>query len=85
MQEVLNLVEFLFMEYHMPRVNNINGVEVPLTAEEETAEDALEAAWEAEGKPLRDAANAREVELEAKLADNSITFEEMKELMRLRG
>ena len=69
----------------MPRVNNINGVEVPLTAEEEAAEDALEAAWEAEGKSLRDAEHAREVELEAKLADNSITFEEMKEFMRVKG
>ena len=69
----------------MPRISIVNGIEVPLTAEEEAAEDALEAAWEAEGKPLRDAANAREVELEAKLADDSITFEEMKELMRMRG
>lgn len=82
---MLHLVEFQFMGYHMPRVNNINGVDVPLTAEEEAAEDALEAAWEAEGKPLRDAEHAREAELEAKLADNSITFEEMKELMRIRG
>ena len=84
MQEVLNLVEFLFMEYHMPRVHNINGVEVPFTADEEDAQDAIEVAWESE-KELRDAVDAREVELEAKLADDSITFEEMKELMRIRG
>ena len=68
----------------MPRVNNINGVEVPLTAEEEAAEDALEVAWEEE-KVVRDEVDAREVALEAKLADDSITFEEMKELMRIRG
>ena len=67
----------------MPRVNNINGVDVPLTVEEEAAEDALEAAWEEE-KVVRDEVDAREVALEAKLADDSITFEEMKELMRLR-
>ena len=68
----------------MPRISIVNGIEVPLTAEEEAAEDALEAAWEEE-KVVRDEVDAREVELEAKLADDSITFEEMKELMRLRG
>jgi len=68
----------------MPRVHNINGVEVPFTADEEDAQDAIEVAWESE-KELRDAVDAREVELEAKLADDSITFEEMKELMRIRG
>jgi|TARA_R100001530_G_scaffold628_3_gene1043 hypothetical protein len=31
----------------MPRFHNINGVRVQFTAEEETARDAEEAAWEA--------------------------------------
>ena len=31
----------------MPRYHNINGVRVQFTAEEETAKDAEEAAWEA--------------------------------------
>ena len=31
----------------MPRYHNINGVRVQFTAEEETARDAEEAAWEA--------------------------------------
>ena len=68
----------------MPRISIVNGIEVPLTAEEEAAEDALEVAWEEE-KVVRDEVDAREVALEAKLADDSITFEEMKELMRIRG
>jgi hypothetical protein len=72
------------MEYHMPRINNINGIEVPFTAEEEAAEDASELVWQERYK-LRDEVDAREVELETKLANDSITFEEMKELMRLRG
>ena len=67
----------------MPRISIVNGIEVPLTVEEEAAEDALEVAWEEE-KVVRDEVDAREVALEAKLADDSITFEEMKELMRLR-
>jgi len=85
MMVLLHLVEFRFMEYLMPRIHNVNGIEVFYTAEEEAAQDALEAAWEAEGKPLRDAVDARKIELEGKLADDSITFTEMKELMRLRG
>ena len=68
----------------MPRISIVNGIEVPLTVEEEAAEDALEVAWEEE-KVVRDEVDAREVALEAKLADDSITFEEMKELMRIRG
>jgi len=68
----------------MTRIHNIRNKEVPFTAEEEAAAD-LEDEFYAEVYKLRDAENAREVELEAKLADDSITFEEMKELMRLRG
>ena len=72
----------------MLRIHNVNGIEVPFTAEEEAAEDAIELEWNRPvtgGKAVRDAVDAEEVELEAKLADDSITFEEMKELMRLRG
>ena len=68
----------------MPKISIVNGIEVPLTAKEEAAEDASELVWQERYK-LRDAVDAREGQLEAKLADDSITFEEMKELMRLRG
>jgi len=68
----------------MPRIHNVNGVEEPFTAEEEAAQDAIDVAWEEE-KVIRDAIDAREIELAAKLVDDSITFNELKELMRLRG
>jgi len=68
----------------MPRIHNVNGIEVPFTAEEEAAQDVIDEEWEA-GTEARHAEDAREGELEAKLADDSITFEEMKELMRSRG
>jgi len=68
----------------MSRHHNINGVSVPFTEAEEAEKDAVEAAW-VEGKAIRNAEHVRVDELEAKLADDSITFEEMKELMRLRG
>ena len=68
----------------MPRVNNINGVNVPLTAEEEAAQDVIDEAWEA-GTEARHAIDTREGELEGKLVDDSITFTELKELMRFRG
>jgi len=72
----------------MPRISNVDGIEVPFTAEEEAAEDARELEWNRPvtgGKAVRDAVDAREAELEAKLADDSITFNELKELMRFRG
>ena len=62
----------------------VNGVEEFYTVEEDAAQDKIDAEWEA-GAEARNAVNEREVELEAKLSDDSITFEEMKELMRLRG
>ena len=72
------------MGYQMPRIRVVNGIEEFYTAEEDAAQDKREAEWEA-GAEARNAVNEREVELEAKLSDDSITFEEMKELMRLRG
>jgi hypothetical protein len=72
------------MEYQMPRIRLVNGVEEFYTVEEDAAQDKIDAEWEA-GAEARNAVNEREVELEAKLSDDSITFEEMKELMRLRG
>jgi len=36
----------------MARFQNVNGIDIPLSAEEETARDAEEASWE-EGKPAR--------------------------------
>ena len=83
MQAVLKLVQFHFMEYQMPRIRVVNGIEEFYTAEEEAAQDVIDEEWEA-GTEARHAEDAREGELEAKLADDSITFEEMKELMRLR-
>jgi len=68
----------------MPRIRLVNGVEEFYTVEEDAAQDKIDAEWEA-GAEARNAVNEREVELEAKLSDDSITFEEMKELMRLRG
>ena len=67
----------------MTRIHNIRNKEVPYTAEEEAAAD-LEDAFFAEEYKLRHIEDARIDELEAKLADDSITFAEMKELMRLR-
>ena len=72
------------MGYQMPRIHIVNGVEEFYTAEEDAAQDVIDEEWEA-GTEARHAADAREGELEAKLTDDSITFEEMKELMRLRG
>ena len=68
----------------MHNIHIVDGVEIPYTAEEEIERDA----WDAQG--LLDIADAEERQarfevLDAKLADDSITFEEMKELMRMRG
>ena len=74
----------------MPRHHVIWNVEqqaqvvVPFTAEEETARDAEEAQAEID-MAARDEQDGTLIALEAKLADDSITFEEMKEFMRLRG
>jgi len=68
----------------MPRIRLVNGIEEFYTAEEDAAQDKREAEWAA-GAEARNAVVAREVELEAKLSDDSISFDEMKELMRLRG
>tara|TARA_Y100001951_G_C11152993_1_gene190289 strand:- start:77 stop:301 length:225 start_codon:yes stop_codon:yes gene_type:complete len=59
-------------------------IEVPFTAEEETVRDTEEAQAEID-MAARDEQDEKFIALEAKLADDSITFEEMKELMRLRG
>jgi hypothetical protein len=68
----------------MPRFHNINGVRVQFTPEEEIARDeeervsAIEKVAQQERRAILNA-------LTAKLADDSITFTEMKELMRLKG
>ena len=59
-------------------------LEVEFTAEEETARDAEEAQLASEMAANKERAEKIKA-LEVKLADDSITFEEMKELMRLRG
>jgi len=72
----------------MPRYHNLNGVRVQFTAAEEAAQDAISTAWntpDTGGEAVRNAGHLRITALEAKLADNSITFDETKELMRLRG
>ena len=74
----------------MPRHHVIWNVEqqaqvvVPFTAEEETARDAEEAQAEID-TAADDERDEKFKALKAKLADDSITFEEMKEFMRLRG
>jgi hypothetical protein len=68
----------------MPRFHRIDGVRVPFTAEEEIARDAEEAQV-AIDMAVKEERILRVEILEAKLTDDSITFEEMKELMRLRG
>tara|TARA_R110002110_G_scaffold386953_1_gene598712 strand:- start:1 stop:225 length:225 start_codon:yes stop_codon:yes gene_type:complete len=59
-------------------------IEVPFTAEEETVRDTEETQAEID-MAARDEQDEKFIALEAKLADDSITFTEMKELMRLRG
>ena len=68
----------------MPRFRNVDGIDIQFTPEEELERDAEEAQWEIEKTALLEAEEKLSA-LEAKLADDSITFEEMKELMRLRG
>jgi len=68
----------------MPRFHRIDGVDVPFTSEEETARDAVEAQFEID-VAIWLVQEERLSILKAKLTDDSITFEEMKELMRLRG
>jgi len=68
----------------MPRRYNIDGVYISFTAEEEIARDAEEAQAEID-MATEVERSARQNILEVKLADDSITFEELKELMRLRG
>ena len=71
----------------MPRYHQImrNGVieRVQFTAEEETAKDVSEAA-EAIKAEARDTREARKVVLRTKLADDSITDSELRELIRLQ-
>jgi len=68
----------------MPRFKNVSGVDIQFTPEEELERDTEEAQWEIDKAVLLETEEKISV-LEAKLADDSITFEEMKELMRLRG
>ena len=67
----------------MPRFRRVDGVRIQFTPEEELERDAEEAQWEIEKTALLEAEEKLSA-LEAKLADHSISFEEMKELMRLR-
>ena len=67
----------------MPRHHNIDGKIVPFTPEEEIARDAEEV-QAAIDMAARDELQTRQDVLEDKLADDSISFDEMKELMRLR-
>jgi hypothetical protein len=66
----------------MPRTHRIGNQSVPFTAAEETARDLEETQMRIE----RSASVAKEAEkkaLEDKLADDTITFAEMKLLMRI--
>ena len=68
----------------MPRFHNINGEHIQFTPEEEIARDEEERLAELE-MIAREEKAQNLAALEAKLADDSIVFTEMKELMRLRG
>ena len=74
----------------MPRKHTVwdsqsqTQIDVPFTDAEETERDAEEAQAVID-MAARDERQARQDVLEVKLANDSITFEEMKELMRLRG
>ena len=68
----------------MTRFHNIDGEHIQFTPEEEIARDEEERLWELEIAVTREKTQ-NIATLEAKLADDSITFTEMKELMRLRG
>jgi len=68
----------------MTRFHNIDGVRFQFTPEEEIARDEEEAQGRIE-KIKQEERGAKLTALTVKLADDSITFEEMKELMRLRG
>jgi len=59
-------------------------IDIPFTDAEEIKRDAEEV-QAAIDMAVRDERVERQGALAAKLADDSITFEEMKELMRLRG
>ena len=74
----------------MPRKHTVwdsqsqTQTDVACTDAEETARDAEEAQAVID-MAARDERQARQDVLEVKLKDDSIIFEEMKELMRLRG
>ena len=68
----------------MPRFRKVDGVRIQFTPEEELERDAEEAQWDIEKAAFLEAGEKLSA-LEAKLADDSITFDEMKELMRIRG
>ena len=67
----------------MRRFRRVDGVRIQFTPEEELEIDAEEAQWEIEQAAFLEAEEKLSA-LEAKLADDSITFSELKELMRLR-
>jgi len=68
----------------MPRFKNVSGVDIQFTPEEELERDTEETQWEIEKAALLEKEEKISA-LEAKLADDSITFKQLKELMRLRG
>ena len=68
----------------MPRFANINGIDVQLTPEEEIKRDEEERLEDLKTIAAKEKAN-HVAELEAKLADDSLTFNEMKDLLRLKG
>ena len=68
----------------MPRFANINGIDVQLTPEEEIKRDEEERLEDLKTIAAKEKAN-HVAELEAKLSDDSLTFNEMKDLLRLKG
>jgi len=68
----------------MTRFHNINGIRIQFTPEEEIARDEEERVSVIEDAVIREKTQ-NIATLVAKLADDSLTFAELKELMRLRG
>jgi hypothetical protein len=62
----------------------INGEQVPFTRKEELDRDAEEAQWII-NRAAEDVRVKKRNLFEAKLKDDSISFNELKELLRLRG
>ena len=65
----------------MPRNHKIDGVQVPITPDEESERDAQEERWLVK-HAARDTKSARRAALRVKLMDDTITDAEIREWLR---